>query len=260
MESSLEKNLQLKLSRLGYFLVYKKNVPSTIDLAAGINNKNIPCAIIAAHQTRGVGRYGHTWHDKKGGSILMTIIENDYFFKKITPALLAQLFVLSCCLTLGRITKNKNIKIKWPNDLVIDDKKLGGVLTDCASRKDATLISLGLNVRDSHVKNSSFLQSLSEKELDRANLIGDILAGWKKDKKSFEKKWKNNDCASYTKLWTNKSSLIGRNIQLLQDDVRQVSGEVKSTPLGGGLTIKAQGRTIKIKLGDYLPGSIIINN
>lgn len=258
MEIHSQKKLHLKLSRLGYFCIIEETVSSTIDLAIDLEKKNIPGIIIANHQTMGRGRYGHSWLDEKNASILTTIVENDPFLRKIDPNLLAHLFLLSVRSTLSRITKNKNIKIKWPNDLVVNGKKIGGSLIDSVSKKSAVLISLGLNVQNARVACSSFLQSLSLKKIDRAKIIEDLLTNWKKDKELFEKKCRKNDLASYKESWKNNSYLFDKNIDLQRADGQRLSGTVIDTSLGKGLTLKSDKETFKITFNDYSPGSILI--
>lgn len=257
MEYYAEEKLRKTLSQIGYFLAYEERSSSTIRSALAMEDGNFPAAVIADHQTKGIGRYGHAWHDRKGASILITLVENSSFLKKLPPNLLAHLFLLSCCSSLCKTIKCLDIRIKWPNDLVVGEKKLGGIILDCASRKNACLISLGLNVSANPMKDSASLQDISSQKLDRVDLLSAILSSWKKDRRLFEKKCHEKNLTGYEKRWMERSALLGKNIHLLRADGKEISGRVKDTSFGGGLTVEQNNHISKINLGDYLPGSLI---
>ncbi len=247
--------LQDKLSKNGYSLAYKDTLNSTMDFAMQLQDEKLPAVVVADHQTRGRGRYSHAWRDKKGDSILATLVENDHFSKKIDPNLTAHLFTLSCCLSLCRLAKNEAVQIKWPNDLVIADQKIGGVLIDHTRKNDTVLIGLGINVYSSQIKSSTYLQKHCRDELDRAELLREIICDWQKNKKHSQENWPR-----YEKLWQKKSYLFGKNIRLMHTNKHGKAGIVTKTLLGEGLVLKTTDGISKIKLGDYRPGSLIILN
>lgn len=114
------------------------------QLAAG---KPAPFAIIAQRQTKGRGRFGRVWHSEDNGNLYASFA----FRPNLEPARM-QMFTLwmgaNLCDLVGKFCRT-NPGLKWPNDLLFDGRKAGGMLTE--ARMDADQIrdlvfGLGLNV------------------------------------------------------------------------------------------------------------------
>lgn len=104
--------------------------------------------IVAQRQTGGKGQRGRTWLDMPGHSILMSIIS-------VPKHKLDEQFVFNACVITGiadvlqELNENWNVRIKWPNDIIVNDKKAGGVLIENilrGSNWSYSIIGLGLNV------------------------------------------------------------------------------------------------------------------
>lgn len=114
------------------------------QLAAG---KAAPFAIIAQRQTKGRGRFGRVWHSEANGNLYASFA----FRPELEPARM-QMFTLwmgaNLCELVGKFCRTTP-GLKWPNDLLFDGRKAGGMLTE--ARMDADQIrdlvfGLGLNV------------------------------------------------------------------------------------------------------------------
>lgn len=104
--------------------------------------------IITRSQEKGKGQHGKHWFDEPGSSLLMSIIIKPNFK-------LDSQFVFNACVAvaiadvLTDLYEHWRVNIKWPNDIVIDDKKAGGVLIENVVRGSNwaySVIGLGLNV------------------------------------------------------------------------------------------------------------------
>jgi BirA family biotin operon repressor/biotin-[acetyl-CoA-carboxylase] ligase len=105
--------------------------------------------ITALQQTEGKGQRGHTWADNHGSSLLMSIVTTH-------PLLLNHQFQLVMATavavagTLQNLYEHWDVKIKWPNDIIVNDKKAGGILIENVIRGNNwlySIIGLGLNVK-----------------------------------------------------------------------------------------------------------------
>lgn len=114
------------------------------QLAAG---KDAPFAIIARRQTKGRGRFGRVWHSEANGNLYASFA----FRPRLEPARM-QMFTLwmgaNVCELIASFCRTTP-GLKWPNDLLFDGRKAGGMLTE--ARMDADQIrdlvfGLGLNV------------------------------------------------------------------------------------------------------------------
>ncbi len=104
--------------------------------------------VIAEEQSQGRGRNQRTWHSLKGGSLLCSIILRPKLaavdFPKITLAA-----GLAAAETIEQLVDCR-IFLKWPNDLFLDDKKCGGILTESSSMNNHdgmfAVVGIGLNL------------------------------------------------------------------------------------------------------------------
>lgn len=114
-----------------------------------VNHEKLPdgSVVIAEHQYAGKGQRGNVWLVDKHKNLTFSIL---YYPNSIH---VNKQFLLTQAISLGvydyLITKCKNAKIKWPNDLYIDNKKIGGLLIENAIKGEAivqVVIGVGLNI------------------------------------------------------------------------------------------------------------------
>jgi BirA family transcriptional regulator, biotin operon repressor / biotin---[acetyl-CoA-carboxylase] ligase len=130
-------------------IVLFDEVTSTLDLAHPLARDGAPegTLILAERQTAGRGRSGRAWASEGGAGIWSTLIAR--------PADDAALDVLSLRvgLAMARALEaftNDEIRVKWPNDLMLDGGKLGGILIESRwrdERVDWVAIGIGINCR-----------------------------------------------------------------------------------------------------------------
>lgn len=118
-------------------------------------------ALIADNQTAGKGRRSNIWFSSAGKSLTFSFIiedDNDLLIKKIP--------LISGIAIIEAIKKLTNIdcQLKWPNDILYNSKKLGGVLIE--KKRGHFIIGIGLNVNE-----SSFEQSIENKTCSIASII-----------------------------------------------------------------------------------------
>ena len=97
-------------------------------------NLNYYDSIISLKQSEGRGRQGRTWDSEKGGFYYSIILPNKNLLPIIVGVSVAEIL----------FKKEVPIKLKWPNDILVDGKKLGGIL--CQSHGEKVTVGLGINV------------------------------------------------------------------------------------------------------------------
>ena len=115
-----------------------------LELAEGTNEGAV---VISDSQERGRGRLGRSWVSPPGLNIYMSIILRP----RITPDQVTLITLLSAvaCAHAMRKTTGLAIAVKWPNDLMVADKKLGGILTEIKTTTKevvCAVIGIGINV------------------------------------------------------------------------------------------------------------------
>jgi biotin-[acetyl-CoA-carboxylase] ligase BirA-like protein len=136
------------------------SITSTMDVAHDLARGGAPAGtiVIADNQTAGRGRSGARWESEPGQGIWMTLIER--------PRDPSALDVLSLRVGLGAaraldLFATEPVRIKWPNDLFSEEKKLGGILIEARWRDldlEWVAIGLGVNVRRPAVIDAASLE------------------------------------------------------------------------------------------------------
>ncbi|MEM7046827.1 MAG: biotin--[acetyl-CoA-carboxylase] ligase [Pseudomonadota bacterium] len=118
---------------------------STNDTLAAMAKAGAPhgLALRADTQRAGRGRQGRSWHSPQGGLYLSLLVR-----KKASPPL--PLLVAVAAARVLQAYSREKIWCKWPNDLLIDNKKLAGILIDViqTGENTATIIGIGINVHN----------------------------------------------------------------------------------------------------------------
>jgi BirA family biotin operon repressor/biotin-[acetyl-CoA-carboxylase] ligase len=103
--------------------------------------------VVAEEQTAGRGRAGRAWHSERGTGIYVTILLRPKLAPVQAP-LLTMMAGISARTAVAAIT-GLPVDLKWPNDLMIAGKKLGGILTEMHAEPTAVkfvIVGMGLNV------------------------------------------------------------------------------------------------------------------
>ena len=87
-------------------------------------------AIVAAEQTQGRGYSGNQWKSEKGMNLLLSVVLYPVFLAPRQHFFLNQVASLAIAETLQAYLPVKDVKIKWPNDVFIGDKKAAGILIE----------------------------------------------------------------------------------------------------------------------------------
>jgi BirA family biotin operon repressor/biotin-[acetyl-CoA-carboxylase] ligase len=137
---------QLDTRRLGRRVLLFERTDSTNDRAAELagDPAHDGVAVLADEQTAGRGQYGRTWLAAPRESVLLSLL----LFPPPPlrrPAILTAWAAVSVC-TLVREVVGMQARIKWPNDVLLRDRKVCGILIEQAA---GTVVGIGLNVRQS---------------------------------------------------------------------------------------------------------------
>lgn len=222
------------------------------QLAAG---RTAPFVVLARKQTRGRGRLGRSWHSDARGNLYASFA----FRPRVPPSRMA-IFTLwmgvSVCELIANFTPLKP-GIKWPNDILFDGRKAGGMLTEARVDSDQIrdlIFGLGLNVNsaagDWPGELSKRAVSLAEQgaaplDLNRftAALIGRVLLAYEQfaDAPQPEK---------FPDLWQKYDVLRGQPIALLQGEQR-IAGTAMGIDDEGSLLLRSEnGRIQRFRAGD----------
>lgn len=238
-------------------IIFLKSVDSTNEFAAKLSiGHEIKTAIvvIADSQEKGRGRLGREWISPSGVNIYMSIILKPEIEPK-DATLLTVLTAVACAVALRKVSGLK-ITIKWPNDLMVSGKKIGGILTEVRSEPDRikiAVIGIGINVniesKDFPEKIQSIAASVKDetgKDYSRSEIIIQILREFEDLYKTFIKKGRS----SLLKKWKELSSTLGKKVTI-EVGKEIISGIAEDIDDEGMLILRTQsGGRRKISSGD----------
>ncbi len=142
----------LDTRRLGRRVLVFDHLDSTNNLAAQLADDpaNDGLAILADEQTAGRGQYGRTWLAAPGQSVLLSLLVHPPP-ELCRPAVLTAWAAVAVCTTIREII-GRPARIKWPNDVLLHDRKVCGILIESAILKSDSasrifVVGIGLNVR-----------------------------------------------------------------------------------------------------------------
>jgi BirA family biotin operon repressor/biotin-[acetyl-CoA-carboxylase] ligase len=125
------------------------SVASTNDLAKDLARQGYPegSVLVAETQTAGRGRLGRVWESPPGTGIYLSVILRP----PLPPAELPKLTLTAAVAVVGAIKEATGVAtgIKWPNDILLAGRKLGGILTEMETESDRmshVILGVGLNI------------------------------------------------------------------------------------------------------------------
>jgi len=104
--------------------------------------------VIAEHQSAGRGRLGRHWEDVFGKSLLFSVLLRLNKLNSAPLGFIPLIAGIALAQTISETCENspKGLQLKWPNDLLIDDKKVAGVLTESVTSKNKFCVVVGIGV------------------------------------------------------------------------------------------------------------------
>lgn len=203
-------------------------------------------AILAECQTAGRGRRGRTWHSPAEGNIYISVIvAPEQGTKPIGPWLswvpLFSALAVTDCLS---AQTDLPISVKWPNDLLIGEKKFGGILCEQTTAPDKTMaivIGIGLNINaglDSFPEElRAYATSLAAERgrvIDRVTVLADLLL-------RLEQRMDRlllHGPAGMVGEFTQRCSTLGKTVRVTLEAQGVVQGVAKSIGPDGCLNLR----------------------
>ncbi len=240
MANALQSDFSREIIRLD-------EVTSTNDYAkelAGKPGTKNGTVILAKRQTKGRGRISRFWESEMGTGIYMSVI----LYPDLRPMLCTPITLITA-MAVSRALSEKtslDVKIKWPNDLLINDKKLCGILTENSINGQKTeflVVGIGVNVN-----NASFPEQINATSLyletgntfDLDETVEDILRSFEIYYKKFLKSAETQTIfGDFKDEYLSKSHTIGRDVKYILDGKEQ-QGKAVDIDFDGRLIVVDQ--------------------
>jgi len=251
------KNLQnnLNIQEIQKNLKYKHNIEifDSIDstnkyLKSKINEKNYGTIVISNEQTNGYGKNDRQFISNKDTGIYMSILINPNCLieESLKITILTSVAVLSAI----KSVYNLDVKLKWVNDIILNDLKVGGILCESQINLnnniiDNMIVGTGINVKNFEfppsLKNiATSIENNTNIKISRNELISEII-------NFFDLYFIDNK--NYLNLYKENSYVLGKDITVIQND-RQFFAKAIDIEDNGALIVQEQEKIIKLISSD----------
>jgi BirA family transcriptional regulator, biotin operon repressor / biotin---[acetyl-CoA-carboxylase] ligase len=227
---------------------YFQETASTMDEAMVLARKRCPdfTVVVAQRQTRGRGRLQRTWLSADGGLYFSIVIRPEI------PIVLTGLVNLAAAIDMADLLRTRYrvaARLKWPNDILVGDKKLCGVLSQMdaeGGRVAYMTIGIGLNVNNAPQTDEPqaiSLQALLHRQVPRREVLTAFLEVFKKRMASF-------DPDAVIEQWKAGNITLGRKVRIVTTKA-VVKGTAVDVDSHGGLVLQmADGTRRTVMVGD----------
>jgi len=181
-----------------------ESVTSTQEVARDLP---IGSVVVADHQTAGRGRLDRTWEAPPGSALLASFVLQP----RALLSLAAGVAAAEAC--------GPEVRLKWPNDLLLEDRKLGGILVEVA--KDKAVVGIGINL-------SSAPPGAARLDRPRDQLLAGLQAAIAR--------WTSASDADIIERWRQLSATIGRRVRV-ELSGRTVEGVAQGIDASGALIV-----------------------
>jgi len=229
-------------------IIYHEELTSTMDAAKNLARKGCPdfTTVIAGRQVSGRGRLKREWLSDKGGLFFTMVLRPD-----LPPVLSFRVSFLAS-LTLARILNEMfgvDVRVKWPNDLLVDERKISGMLSELEAEADrVAFINVGVGVNVNNDPSAIEPAAISLKAiLGRKVSKKDILARYLD---AFEQQMQTAALDRVIEEWKAYTVTLNREVRVVT--TREVfTGKAVDVDDSGALILKCtDGSLQKILYGD----------
>jgi len=253
-EESLKKNLAGKL--IGHKLYYYPQTGSTNDEAYRLGAEGLPegTVVVAESQTKGKGRMERVWHSPAGSNIYTSLILRP----PLRPAAAPQISLVAGVAVAELLEQYcpGRVELKWPNDVLIQGKKICGILAQMKTAGediDFVVVGIGINVNIGQsqfpaeiLKTATSLSIETGREIARQDLIISLYENFAK----WYIKLLQNGFATIKEKWLNMAPMIGQTVQILFQNEIVVGKALDLADDGSLIILTADNKKLKISAGD----------
>ena len=247
----------LKAGLFGKNIIFKDTIGSTNVFLKRLAEEGASegTVVIADEQSAGLGRLGREWFSKKGENLLFSVLLRP----RLPPS---KLFVVTMIFALAGIdaikeTSGLNAMIKWPNDIYIDGKKIGGILAEFSVVQGVVqhlVLGMGLNVNWNPEMERTLLYPTSNifaeslKKVSREVILVNLL---KRLEVSYCELGRDMKAAKgFYEKWNQKSLIFGKAV-VIETGKERIEGKATRIDRDGALTlITVDGSERKFLCGD----------
>lgn len=212
---------QLRAEAIGREIIFYDSVDSTNEAAKRLlaGSAQEGTVLVADSQTQGKGRLGRTWHSEETVGIYLSVI----LTPTLPPDQLAPVTLVAGVALVQAVNEFSRTRafLKWPNDILLNEKKVAGILTEYYQEagNSGVILGIGLNVNHAHfpvsIQHIATSMAMENGDIyERLPLITFLLNHLDQEYRSFLK----DGLSPIVEQWNQNSDMFGRQVSLVQGD------------------------------------------
>ncbi len=239
---------------------YHPRLPSTNDLAKEMGRQGAPegTLVVADGQEAGRGRLGRQWVSPEGVGLYVSLILRP----PLPPSELPQITLTVAVAAAQALERVAQIApgIKWPNDLLLGGRKLGGILTELeteAERIRYLVVGMGLNVNT-----PGFPGELADTATSlwlatgRRHSRVALLRAWLEELEALYEQFLHRQFPVILRAWKRRSVTLGKPARVRQGE-REVAGVAVDVAPDGALLLRTgAGQLVRVTSGELAPDPV----
>ena len=192
---------------------YFDETSSTMEIAKDLARKGCPdfTVVIAGRQKKGRGRLNRAWISDAGGLYFTLVL------RPRLPIVLSARVSFLTSLTLARVLQNWckiDAKVKWPNDILVQERKISGMLTELEAEADQVNfinVGIGINVNNDPSRSeprASSIKKILGQSVSRRELLSRFLD-------ELETRMQQSDLDGIVSEWKKYTVTLNRNVRIV---------------------------------------------
>ncbi len=243
---------ELGESEIGHTIIHHFRADSTNSVALNLTQKGAShgTVVVAEEQTAGRGRLGRKWYSEKSSGIYMSLILRPPLSPTAAP-ILTLMAGVATQQTLSAAT-GLCVDIRWPNDLLVNGKKVAGILTEMSAelgRLHSVVLGIGINVNHSEMPaelkpTATSLRIESQRPWPRVQIFVALL----KELERYYHLLLEKGSAAIAERWAAASTYaVGKRIRIVTPEAESLATTVGLDPNGA----------LRVQYDDWREGTLV---
>ncbi|HTD48219.1 MAG TPA: biotin--[acetyl-CoA-carboxylase] ligase [bacterium] len=230
---------------IGRYIRWHESLPSTNDVALRLADVGVPegTVIVAEEQTAGRGRRGRAWASPRGGIWLSVILRPGIPVERVP------LIALSAAAATAQAIREATglpARVKWPNDVLVDGKKIVGILAEAGAGGEWVVVGIGINANiplealpQATGSPATSLQALGH-PVDQEALITLVL----RELEGAYDLLKSGGFRATLRRWREMTDTLGRPVRVEMPDAA-IEGVAQDIDETGALLVRLEGGSVR---------------
>jgi len=205
-------------------------------------------------QTAGKGRMQRSWEASPGSSVMASVLLRPSFAESSGIGWLSLMTALAISQAIAELGQDS--KIKWPNDVLVADKKVSGILAEASADLSCVVVGFGINVNQTKaqlpVETATSLLVETGMPSNRDQLLAAVIKNLKKLYQELTAAGGDAQASGLREAILKISATVGQQVSVEFPDGKKAFGKAQDIDTAGRLVLETSSETLTVSAGDVL--------